>query len=141
LAAIEATASAVQRIPGCSNFTLKELIRSKQVNDQFAFLVSASYLNSGDALPPSRSEGGKGRNNTYLNINRLRQVLADKIYTANIWFEQVRKRSNSQLKEFDIQARDELASIRNAEEREERKQELEKLRSKLPQYELVYSEY
>jgi hypothetical protein len=89
LAAIEASAAAVRRIPNCSSFTVKELICSPQVSDQFAFLVSASYLSSGDGIPPAQRGAGRGgnRNTTYLNVHTMRQQLASKIYACNVWFE------------------------------------------------------
>jgi hypothetical protein len=89
LAAIEAAAAAVRRIPNCASYTVKELICSPQVSDQFAFLVSASYLSSGDGIPPAQRGAGRGgnRNSTYLNVLAMRQQLASKIYTCNVWFE------------------------------------------------------
>ena len=112
LAAIEATCSAVNRIPNCAKFTIKELICSKQVNDQFAFLVAASYLSSGDRAPPPQGGPGRGRNNTYLNIITMRQQLADHIYTCNIFFElQVRKRSSELRSMFQKQITTKAATM------------------------------
>jgi hypothetical protein len=143
LAAVEAAAQAVRRIEGCSSFTIKELISSEQVSDQFAFLVSASYLNSGDGIPQAQSRGGRGgnRQSTYLNVLRMREMLASKIYTCNIWFESVRKRPNPLVAQFKEQVAMVLATIQDEQEKRNRVAKFAKLEASLPKWELIYSGY
>ena len=143
LAAVEAAAQAVRRIEGCSSFTIKELISSEQVSDQFAFLVSASYLNSGDGIPQAQGRGGRGgnRQSTYLNVLRMREMLASKIYTCNIWFESVRKRPNPLVAQFREQVAMVLAPLPDGDEKRNRVAKFAKLEASLPKWELVYSGY
>lgn len=143
LAAVEAAAQAVRRIEGCSSFTIKELISSEQVSDQFAFLVSASYLNSGDGIPQAQGRGGRGgnRQSTYLNVLRMREMLASKIYTCNIWFESVRKRPNPLVAQFKQQVAMVLAPLPDGDEKRNRVAKFAKLEASLPKWELVYSGY
>lgn len=143
LAAVEAAAQAVRRIEGCSSFTIKELISSEQVSDQFAFLVSASYLNSGDGIPQAQGRGGRGgnRQSTYLNVLRMREMLASKIYTCNIWFESVRKRPNPLVAQFKQQVAMVLAQLPDGDEKRNRVAKFAKLEASLPKWELVYSGY
>ena len=140
LAAVEAAAQAVNRIPHCKQFTIKELISSPGVSDQFAFLVSASYLNSGDGIPPAQNRGGRGgnRNSTYINVMMMREALSQKIFTCNIWFETcVRRTVNRLLARFDEETSKVLAGIQDANERAEQAAKYRVLRDKLPQFELI----
>ncbi|MBX9636959.1 MAG: hypothetical protein K2Q45_05350 [Nitrosomonas sp.] len=143
LAAVEATAQAVRRIEGCSTFTVKELISSDQVSDQFAFLVSASFLNSGDGLPPSATAGrsNKRQKNIWYNVFNMRNMLAEKIFTCNIWFEMVRKRTNPIVEQFRQQTAKVLASMPDDEQKRRRILKFAQLEANLPKWELVYTGY
>ncbi len=99
IAAFEMAHAEVKRIPGCSSFTLKELICSPGVMDKFAFLVASTHLSSGDNIPQSNSVN-RGRNATYINVMSMRRLLADSMYTCKIWFESVRARRNPIVTEF-----------------------------------------
>jgi hypothetical protein len=89
LGAIEYAYSMLVNNPGFNNWTIKELILSTQVRHQFAFLVSSCYLSSGDTVPDN-TRSQRGRNSTYLNIVRMRTMMADQIECCLTWFESVR---------------------------------------------------
>lgn len=144
LAAMEMALAQVNRIPGCSQFTMQELICSKEVHDQFAFLVASNYLSSGDYIP--RGGGGnkkrKNNNNTYLNIVQMRNLLAARVMTAHVWFESVRRISNPLLDEFDKKC----AAVKRKKENDgepdaavrDFETKMARYREMLPQYELIY---
>lgn len=140
LAAIEATCSVVNRIPNCKHFTLKELICSPQVNDQFAFLVAASYLNSGDRAPPANGGGRRRRDSTYINIMTMRQILSEHIFTCHVWFETMVRRRPSRIRaEFQkqITAKSALMDPHHLGAWMER---MMKYKKQLPEFELVVSQ-
>jgi hypothetical protein len=107
LGAFEAALAQVRRVPGCSTFTLKELICSPQVSDQFAFLVSSTFLASGDD-----NMGQRGNSKAvYLNVMRMRRLLGDQIYTCKIWFESVYAAPNPLLAEFEREKKRRLDAL------------------------------
>lgn len=102
LAAFEMAHAHVRRIPGCSSFTMKELICSQGVADQFAFLVAHQYMDATKGLPVEKPTRTTGRSRSaYVNINQMRQMLMQRAYLCTIWFESVRATANSLVHEFE----------------------------------------
>ncbi len=147
LAAFDVALAHVNRIPGCETFTMKELICSKSVADMFAFLVAANWISSGDGSESKQSSrrgggGDKSRHN-YLNVTRVRELVASKIETCKVWFESVVRMPNPLCKQFErlLQSKyaDKLADP-NADQQavEDWKLRMEAYQKMLPQHELVY---
>ncbi len=99
LAAFDMALAKVRRIEGCSSFTIKELILSEQVHDQFAFLVASEWLNTGDDTITVASKR-RGPRSHYFNLMLFRQHLGLRLDTCAIWFETVRARPNPILRKF-----------------------------------------
>jgi len=93
--AFEIALAQVRRVPGAGSFTLKELICSEGVRDQFAFLVASGFLfaSGGNAYPASTGAGGM-RYNISAGF-RTRLALSNSIVTAHVWFESVYKTQNT----------------------------------------------
>lgn len=140
LAAIQMAHSQVNRIKGCERFSVKELVCSHEVHDQFAFLVAYNYLSTSDTQPGRKDSAAKQGNGTmtYMNIEHLRRMLSSKVLTCHVWFEtHVQRRTNPLLSAFDrkkaamIAARPELAHDQrwlNA---------MQRYRAMMPSHELV----
>ena len=109
--AFEAALAQVRRVPGCASFTLKELVCSPSVSDQFGFLVASTYLASGDDVSGSTRSRGS-RHATYMNIMVMRQQLSDSIYTCKIWFESVYATSNQIIKHFELEKQKRLSAFK-----------------------------
>ncbi len=136
LAAMNMAHAKVRRIEGCSSFTLKELICSDDVSDQFAFLVAAEWLNAGDdSTTTSRQRGARGR---YLNLNMYRTTLGNELYVCSIWFESVYARANPLLHEFARRKAERLAKINDPARRAQVALSLDAYGAMLPRRELVY---
>ncbi len=152
LAAFEAAQAHVNRIPGCETFTMKELICSTAVADMFAFLVASNFLSAGDGtseLYANRNNRGNsrvGRGQNYLNVTRMRDILAEKVVACKVWFESVVRRPNKLVGEFAAKlqsmhrqkvhdAGDDEAALDRVQQWKDRMTAYQKM---LPQYELVY---
>lgn len=101
LAAFDMAHAHVRRIPGCGTFTLRELICSTGVLDQFAFLVAHQFLDASKGLPPLKGEGRGRDRSAYVNINQMREMLLRRHYLCTIWFESVRAVSSTLPAEFE----------------------------------------
>jgi hypothetical protein len=99
LAAMDIALAEVKAIRGCETFTMKELICSPAVQGKFAFLVSSTFLMSGDNTTSIKASNRT--RTTYLNIQSYRQSLAESRLTCKVWFESVGKRPNPVLHHFD----------------------------------------
>jgi hypothetical protein len=146
LASFEAALASVRRIPGCEHFEMKELICSPGVADMFAFLVASNFLSSGDGSETKRKGGKYDGRSTYLNVSRMRDILAAKVLCCKVWFESVYKRQNPLVKQFKDkfdrlyaqkkqQAGDDHEILANVERWKARMMAYQNM---LPQYELIY---
>jgi hypothetical protein len=156
LASYEAALAQVNRIPGCESFTMKELICSPSVADMFALLVASTWLSAGDgsnepryASVGTRSAGGGGRNrtNNYLNVTRVRDIMAEKVLCCKVWFESVIKRPNRLLAEFSAKLesmyREKVANANGDDDELARiqvwKNRMMAYQKMMPQKELIYT--
>lgn len=145
LAAIDMAHSKVRRIAGCASFTIKELICSDQVSDQFAFMVAAEWLNSGDVSDVGSRSKKRGTGTRYFNINQLRLQLGRQLDTCAIWFEAVVARPNPLVAAFEEKLRGLLGppppegAEAEQEERARRSDTLLAYGRMLPQRELVHT--
>lgn len=137
LAAFYLALAKVRSIERCESFTLKELICSESVHHQFAFLVAAEWLNSGDdTAATTRNRGPRSK---YLNLMIFRQQLGRQLDTCAIWFESVRARDNPLLRKFEEKKRQIMANLPpGTPATEERMKTLDMYGSMLPKRELVY---
>lgn len=153
LASYEAALAQVNRIPGCESFTMKELICSPSVADMFALLVASTFLSSGDGsneprYAPIGTRGtGRNRTNNYLNVTRVRDIMAEKVLTCKVWFESVVKRPNRLVAEFGAKLesmyREKVAAAADGDEDELERIRIWKTRmlayqKMMPQKELIY---
>lgn len=101
LAAVDLAHAQIIRIKGCESFTIKELICSKGVVDQFAWMIAYQYMDASKGLPMHRPKGEKGERGIYVNINHMRETVQKRAYLCTIWFESVRAFPNPILAQFD----------------------------------------
>jgi hypothetical protein len=137
LAAFEMAHAKVRRIEGCESFTLKELICSEQVHDQFAFIVAAEWLNNGDETAAmSKQRGPRSR---YMNMMIFRKHLGLQLDTCAIWFESVRARDNPLRAKFEAKKRQIVAALPiGTDATREHTETLDMYGAMLPARELVY---
>lgn len=98
-AAMQMAVGWINRLKNCSSFTLKELVCCNGALDHFATLVAYHYLNLGDGngLP-----GTTKRQRTYLNINKMRLEMAQRMDLTSEWFStHVYVRAHPLLAKFD----------------------------------------
>jgi hypothetical protein len=100
LVAFELALSQVNRIRGCETFTMKELICSKGVMDQFAWMVAYQYMDASKGLPMHHPKHQQGERGIYVNINHMRETVQKRAYLCRIWFESVRAMPNPMLQQF-----------------------------------------
>jgi hypothetical protein len=100
LAAVDLAHAQVTRIRGCETFTVKELICSKGVVDQFAWMIAYQYMDASKGLPMHRPKGEKGERGIYVNINHMRETVQKRAFLCTIWFESVRAFPNPILAQF-----------------------------------------
>lgn len=100
LAAVDLAHAQVTRIRGCETFTIKELICSKGVVDQFAWMIAYQYMDASKGLPMHRPKGEKGERGIYVNINHMRETVQKRAFLCTIWFESVRAFPNPILAQF-----------------------------------------
>lgn len=109
LAAFEMAHNQVCSFPGCSTFTLKELLCSQATMNNFVFLAARNYMSSIAALTAtSRSSSNKKRHNggNYINVNHAREEHQKRAFVIKIWFESVYAAPNPLLDEFDKYSRE-----------------------------------
>jgi len=110
-AAMEMAVAWVRRQRGCSTYTLRELICSPAIVDNFALVVAYQYLNTGDAA--TTDTGGSGTikrrtGKTYLNVNKVRDQLQERMRVAADWFSlTVTTSTHPLLRRFDEHVRKE----------------------------------
>jgi hypothetical protein len=134
LAAFEMAHNQVCSFPGCSTFTLKELLCSRDTMNNFVFLAARHYMSSISALTAiSRSSNNKKRHNggNYINVNHAREEHQKRAFVIKIWFESVYAVPNPLLDEFDKYRRDLLGPLDP-----EFEQRMTLYRAALPQREL-----
>lgn len=138
LAAFYLALAKVHSIERCGSFTLKELICSESVHHQFAFMVAAEWLNSGDdTAATTRSRGPRSN---YMNMMIFRKQLGLQLDTCAIWFESVRARENPLLRKFEEKKRQIAANLPpGTPATEERLKTLDMYGSMLPKRELYYN--
>lgn len=96
LGAMEAAySSLISSVPACKSFTLKELICSKEVRHNFAFMTAYHYVSLGEVSTK------RPRNDHYVNALAMRQSVRLELLVCQTWFEQARAVPNSLLKEWD----------------------------------------
>jgi hypothetical protein len=135
LAAFEMAHNQVCSFPGCSTFTLKELLCSRDTMNNFVFLAARHYMSSISALTAiSRSSNNKKRHNggNYINVNHAREEHQKRAFVIKIWFESVYAVPNPLLDEFDKYRRDLLLGPLDPEF----EQRMTLYRAALPQREL-----
>jgi hypothetical protein len=140
LAAIQMAHTQVNRLPGCSQFSVKELVCSHEVHDQFAFLVAYNYLSTSDTMPGRKDGAAKqnGGHMTYLNIEHLRRMLAAKVLTCHVWFEtHVRRRPNPLLAAFDKKREHMMHERPDLREDERWQTAMKRYRAMMPSHELI----
>lgn len=102
LAAFEMAANQVRSFPGCSSFTLKELLCSSATMNQFVFLAARHYMRDVSVLAAAGARSGKKRQGgNYINVNQARKELQERAFVISIWFERVYAVPNPLLAEFD----------------------------------------
>jgi hypothetical protein len=109
LAAMEMAHNQVRTFPGCSTFTLKELLCSKDTMNQFVFLTSRHYMRDVSVLAGSGGGGSRKKSGNYINVNQARKELQERTYVISVWFERVYAVTNPILAKFDAYCE----SIRN----------------------------
>lgn len=108
LAAFEMAANQVRSFPGCSSFTLKELLCSSATMNQFVFLAARHYMRDISVLAAAAgsSRGGRKRQGgNYINVNQARKELQERAFLISIWFERVYAVPNPLLAQFDTYRR------------------------------------
>lgn len=106
LAAFEMAANQVRSFPGCSSFTLKELLCSSATMNQFVFLAARHYMRDISVLAAGATGGRRKRQGgNYINVNQARKELQERAFVISIWFERVYAVPNPLLDEFDAYKR------------------------------------
>lgn len=111
LVAFELAHAQIVRIRNCESFTLKELICSKGVADQFAWMVAYQYMDASKGLPMHRPKGERGERGIYVNINHMRETVQKRAYLCRIWFESVRAYPNPVIAEFEAYRQEQDARL------------------------------
>lgn len=148
LAAFEMAANQVRSFPGCSTFTLKELLCSPATMNHFVFLATRHYMRDISVLAATKEKKGhRARGGNYINVNQARKQLDERNYLTSIWFEGVYAVPNPMLAEFDAY-RDKLRRTETLSSGERvfmplpdaQEQRMTQYRAALPQRELRHSE-
>lgn len=101
LAAFEMATNQVRSFPGCSTFTLKELLCSPATMNHFVFLAARHYMRDISVLAATKEKKGRRAGGNYINVNQARKQLDERAWLTGIWFEGVYAVTNPLLAEFD----------------------------------------